>query len=141
MSTEENRTIVRRVFDELFNKRNMDVIDELIDPNYRHYLNGTLNMESQEDLRNTVGRWIKGIPDFRLSFEDELAAGDKVVSRVKVNGTHSGELQFAMMPSPIPATGKPVEIEWTYITRLANGKVTETWGTFDVSWIQQLSQS
>jgi predicted ester cyclase len=141
MSIEENKAIVRRLMNECWNKKNMSILDELVEPNCPHHMNGPVNLQGPEDLKNAFGRWLKALPDIELSSEDVVAEGDKVVFRGKIRGTHKGELNFMMMPSPIPATGKQVEIELTYIMHIANGKAAEMWATADYSWIQQLNQS
>ena len=67
----------------------------------------------------------------RLTVEDMIAEGDKVVDRVIVRGTHEGELMG------IPATGKQVEVVEMHISRIADGKIVERWGQWDAMGMMQ----
>ena len=60
-------------------------------------------------------------PDLHVTIEDQIAEGDKVVTRVTFRGTHQGEF------SGIAPTGKRVEYSGIAIDRIANGKVVEMW--------------
>src|SRR5262249_59810614 len=60
-------------------------------------------------------------PDFRLTIEDQIAEGDKVVTRVTFSGTHSGEFRG------IAPTGKQVKYSGIAIDRIVDGKVVEMW--------------
>ena len=74
-----------------------------------------------------------GMPDWRTEIEDLIAEGDKVVARITMTGTHTGDFWG------IPATGKKVEFTGIYIVRIEAGKIVEHWGEEDgVSLMQQL---
>jgi len=60
-------------------------------------------------------------PDLRTTIEDQIAEGDKVVTRVTFRGTHQGEFRG------IAATGRPVEYSGIAIDRIADGKIVEMW--------------
>jgi predicted ester cyclase len=74
----------------------------------------------------------RGFPDLHVQVEDLIAEGDKVVSRNTVTGTHQGEY-MGLQP-----TGKSVTYDEIFIFRLANGRITESWGVVDV--LSQLRQ-
>jgi predicted ester cyclase len=70
-------------------------------------------------------------PDMRLTEEDMIAEGDKVVDRVTVRGTHEGALMG------IPPSGNQVEFVETHISRIADGKIVERWGQWDALGMMQ----
>jgi steroid delta-isomerase-like uncharacterized protein len=134
MSTATNKAIVRRYYEEVYNRKNLGVIDELIADDYTAYLPGGI-----EPLRGRAGRkqanmlHLGAFPDLRLTIEDEIAEGDKVVQRLTIHGTHQGEFMGT------PATGKQVRCTGIHISRLAGGKIVEQWGEFDgLGILQQL---
>ncbi len=74
----------------------------------------------------------RGLPDLRVTVEDLIAEGDKVVSRNSVTGTHLGEY-MGLQP-----TGKSIIYNEIFIFRFADGRIVETWGVVDV--LSQLRQ-
>jgi steroid delta-isomerase-like uncharacterized protein len=72
-----------------------------------------------------------GFPDLVHTIEDQIAEGEKVVTRVTVTGTNKGEFQG------MPATGKQVKITGIAIDRVVNGKIKERWVEFDVMGLMQ----
>ena len=66
-----------------------------------------------------------GFPDFQITIQDQIAEGDRVVSRWNATGTHKGEFQG------IALTGKKVNITATTIVRISNGKIVEGWPNMD----------
>jgi len=126
--SEENKTVVRRVVDELWNRGKVEVIDELYAPDYRDGSAGlppdiTPDREGQKQF---VQMFRGAFPDIVGTVEDEIAAGDKVVIRWSVEGTHRGEF-FG-----IPATGKRIAISGTSVYRIAGGQVAEEWTQADM---------
>ena len=123
MSTQENKTIVRRLWEEVWNQRALDVCDEIFDAAYA------------EHERNFAPRLLAALPDSHHTIEDMIAQGDKVVTRFTWRGTHQGEFQG------IAPTGKQVEIKGIWIHRLAGDKIVEgrRWGVLDMlGLLQQL---
>jgi steroid delta-isomerase-like uncharacterized protein len=75
----------------------------------------------------------RGLPDLRVTVEDLIAEGDKVVSRNSVTGTHLGEY-LGLQP-----TGKSISYNEIFIFRFADGRIAETWGVVDgLSQLRQL---
>ena len=76
---------------------------------------------------------LAGFPDYQTIIDDLVAEGDKVVARITMSGTNTGNFMG------IPPTGKHVSFTGIYIARIANGKIVEHWGEEDaVSLLQQL---
>ena len=133
MSTEENKALVRRVF-EAFNNQNLAVVEELVAPDYVWH--GALPPGISPDLAGwRQGRiaFLTAFPDLHVVVEDLIAEGDKVVARLTLRGTHQGDF-FG-----IPPTGK--QLSWTgiEIDRIEHGKYVESWlNTDDLGMMQQL---
>lgn len=127
MSTEENKALVRRWVEELFNEGNLEVADEIIAPD------SVLHDPTLPDLpdgpeghKRFVGLYRAAIPDAHVALEDELLAeGDRVVSRWSAHGTHQGELMG------IPPTGGRVTPTGITVWRIEGGKIAETWTNYD----------
>ena len=114
MSLEENKAIVRR-FVEAYNKRNLDVFDDLLAPDYFDHTSKV----GPEGLKQLMNMAFKAFPDLHETIEDIIAEGDKVWVRVKTTGTHTGEWMG------IAPTGKKVKSEMVDIYRIVNGKHVE----------------
>lgn len=128
MSTEENKAIVRRWLEECYNEGNLAVADELIATNYVNH-NAPHGQTPGLDGENQYVTMIRSaFPDFHLTIEDQIAKGDKVVTRCTVGGTYKGGLED--IPSTT-AIGKQVTITEILIHRIAGGKVVEGWIEFD----------
>ena len=129
MSTEENKALVRRYFEELLNHGNLAVADELITEGYQSTFPGfVLGPEGQKQLYQT---YHASFPDLRVTIDDMIAEGDKVVTRLTVHGTHQGDFQG------IPPTGKPVTVSGITIDRIADGKIQASWAQFDMLGLMQ----
>ena len=124
--SEQNKTVVRRLFDELWNKGNMLVADELIVPNYMHHDPSTPDFgKGPEGEKKRVNLYRTAFHDLRLSIEELLAEGETVVARWSCRGVHKGEL------NGIAPTGKQIAITGVTICRLANGKIVEGFVNWD----------
>ena len=132
--SEPNKAVVRRLFEELWNKSNLSVAEELFAPNYVHHDPSTpdfgLGPES-EKKRATL--YLTAFPDLRLMIEDLIAEGETVMARWSCQGTHKGDL------SGIAPTGKKFTLTGMTIARLADGKMAEGWINWDaLGMFQQL---
>ena len=121
MSLEENKEIVRRMF-EAVNERNLDVLDELVAPGFIDHKHQSRGLDV---LKQTIANIFKSIPDFSEKTEDIIAEGDKVWVRLINTGTHSNEFMG------IAPTQKKFVINSVDIFRIANGKIVEGWSVSD----------
>jgi len=121
MSPEENKKIVRRIYDELWNERKLEVADEVIAAEgYVNYDTGLTPVPAgPEDMKQTVRMVTAGFPDNHHEVEDVIAEGDRVVARVTLTGTHEGEFMG------IPPTGRRIAVNEIHIYRLEDGKAVE----------------
>jgi steroid delta-isomerase-like uncharacterized protein len=130
--SEVNKNVVRRLFEEVWNKGNLPVTDELFAPNYAHHDSSTPDVgrgPESEKKRATLYR--TAFPDLRLTIEDIIAEGETVVARWSCRGTHKGDL------SGIAPTGKQFTISGISIARIANGKMAEGWVNWDALGLMQ----
>jgi steroid delta-isomerase-like uncharacterized protein len=136
MSPEDNKTIVRRFFDEFWNAGHLDVADEIFDPNYM--------VEGQEAAQRAVESnkesyafWHGVLPDIRFTVDEIIAEGDTVVVRWTAHGTHHGD-----WPTPIgvvPASGKATVTPGTSTYHLQDGRIIRDANHIDfVSTLQQV---
>ena len=130
--SESNKTVIRRLFEEVWNKGNLPVADELFAQNYSHHDSSTPEFgrgPESEKKRATLYR--TAFPDVRLTIEDIIAEGETVTARWSCKGTHKGDL------SGIAATGKQFTISGISVTRFASGKMVEAWVNWDALGLMQ----
>ncbi len=131
---EQNKRLVTRYFDEVWNQGKLEVLNELIAPNYINHSPGAPNPKpGPEGLKPIVEAIRKGIPDVKYTIQDMVVAPDKVAVRVVMTGTHTGDF-FGIAP-----TGKRVTVNQFQIERIENGKIVEHWRqTDDLGMMRQL---
>jgi steroid delta-isomerase-like uncharacterized protein len=135
MSAESNKAQSRRFFEEVFTKGKMDAITEIFAANHVNHGPGTLQdlPDGPEGVRQVVSFYRKAFPDTQFTIDEQVAEGDRVVTRWTVHGTQKGE-----MPG-IPVTGRPATVTGVTVDRFVNGKIVESWGIFDqMGMLQQL---
>jgi predicted ester cyclase len=128
MSTEENKALVRRWLEECYNKGNVAAVDEFVTPDYVNHSAPHGQMPGLEAEREYVTMIRRVFPDFFLAIEDQIAEGDKVVTRLTAGGTYEGGLEDVHSTTAI---GRQVAVAEILIHRIAGGKVVEGWMVFD----------
>ncbi len=130
--SEQNKTNVRRLFDELWNKGNLAVADELIAPNYTHHDAATPDTgRGPEGEKKRVTMYRTAFPDLRLTIEDTIAEGETVVARWTCRGAHRGDL------NGIAPTEKQFVFSGVSIVRFVGGKMVEGWVNWDALGLMQ----
>ena len=120
MSPQENKRIVRRIYDEVWNERRLEVADELISEGGVNYDTGlAAGPFGPEEMKGTVRMVTAAFPDNRHEVEEVIAEGDTVVARCTLTGTHKGPFMG------IPPTSRRIEVNEIHIYRLEGGKVVE----------------
>lgn len=125
MSTDENKALVAKRFEELDNG-NLGVLDELFTPDYVLHFPG---VDAPLDLDQTklfYSRLYSALPDLRHTIEEQVAEGDKVVTRWTARGTHQGELLGT------GSTGMEIVFSGINIYTVADGKLAESYVNWDV---------
>ena len=132
--SEENKAVLRRWFDEVWNNARADVIEELFDENgIAHGLSDDPSnpIRGPRDYKPFYEAFRQGFPNLKVIIEDMVAEGDKVAARCSVRGSHEGEFLGRA------ATQSPVEITGITIVRIYNGKIVEAWNNFDFMRLHQ----
>jgi steroid delta-isomerase-like uncharacterized protein len=126
MSTEENKQAVQQVFEEIMNRGNLQLVDELVADDYR--VNDPPGIPpGKEGFRALVNMYRTGAPDLNMTVEDLIAEGDQVAVRWTATGTLTGEMMG------IPPSGQRVTFRAISWLRLTNGKLAEEWTQFRAS--------
>ena len=126
--SEENKAVLQRWFEEVWNQGNSKTIDELLAQD--GVIHGLVDASGQavrglEGFHEFHNQFRGAFSDLNISVDDVVAEGDRVVARCSVRGRHTGEsLGFA-------ATDAPVQFEGIAIVRIKDGKIVEAWNQFD----------
>lgn len=132
MSAEANKALVRRFYEEI-DKGNLDAMDEMVAEDYIDHNPPPFPIaEGREGLKEAFRIFWKATPGTHR-IEDQIAEGDRVVTRLTCFGKHEGDLPGA------PATGNELKMTSITIHRIADGKLVEKWAEKDVmSFLQQI---
>ncbi len=132
MSAQENKALARRVIDEMFNKGNLDLADEVFAHDYvAHDPAMPEDIHGPEGFKEFVGMYHSAFPDLHVEIEEQLAEGDLVATRWTATGTHEGDLMG------IAPTGNRVTLPGMEIVRFSGGKLAEGWEGYDSMVLMQ----
>jgi predicted ester cyclase len=134
---ENNKALVRRFNEKVYNRGNMDVADELLAPNFVSRDTLTGEEASREDLKREIAEQAATSSDLHFSIEEQIAEGDKVVTRSIGSGTHDLAEYEGLAPS-----GVRITIENIDIYRVVEGKIVDERGVSDSSpwWRRRMEQ-
>ena len=118
----EDKDVVRRFF-EAWGRQDLDSAARLVTEDF---VNNSSSSQGREGVYEEGQFWFSAFPDAKVSIEEILAEGDKVVARVETTATHAGEF-FGT-----PATGRTVRIQEIDIFRVENGLIAEAWSSPDI---------
>ena len=123
MTSDENRAVVRDYYEAVYDRRELDVLDAVLSPEFVSA--GPGGRMDRAAHGTSLAASFGAIPDLRLTVEEQIAEGDAVVTRWSASGTHLGAL-FG-----IPATGKQVTATAIHIHHLRDGRIVDQWEQFD----------
>ena len=129
MSTEDNKTLVRRFYEE--GVHNTALFDELLAPTYVLHFPGSPPITGIEQAKQLMAAYTSAFPDLQLTTEDMVAEGNKVAIRNTWRGTHQGAFQG------LPPTGKHVTFTGTDVFHVVGGKIVEQWADLDALGLMQ----
>ena len=133
MSAEENKAIVRRMTEEVYNQGAIERIDHFFAASYVHHDPASPHVLDRDGLKEVLRAFRAGCPDLHITIDELLADGDTVTKRWTYHATHTGDLS-GMLP-----TGKHITMSGLELFRLANGKLAECWLSYDnLSLMHQL---
>ena len=128
---EENKALVRREIEEVWNQGKLDLIDEIFAADFVCHIAGSPDIQGPEGEKQFASMFRTAFPDIKFTIEDQIAEGDKVVNRWTYTATHKGELMG------ISPTGVQVTVTGITIGRYAGGKVLEIWVNSDALGLMQ----
>ncbi|NJR61808.1 MAG: ester cyclase [Cyanobacteria bacterium CRU_2_1] len=136
MFAEMNKAIVRCYYEEVFNKRNVDMIDKLVADKFINNDPTSVASRDRASMKQFIKTLTMAFPDHHHAIEDLIAEGDKVVMRCTLTATHKGIFPGFL---EIPPTGKTIYQKQIHILRVREGKITEHWVVRDdLAMLQQL---
>lgn len=132
--SEQNKALVRRAVEEIWNQGNYAALGEFVASDIViHATMPEAEISGPEGIKQFYSTLHNAFPDLRFTIEDQIAEGDRVVTRWSARGTHTGDFQG------IPPTGMQFRLTGIDIDRIANGKVVECWPNADeLGLLQQL---
>lgn len=119
------KELLRRALEGIFNLGQLEIADELIDPNYINHDASPGQSAGPEGVKHVARIYRTAFPDLHLSVERMIGEGDLVAVQVNEEGTHRGDFQG------VPPTERRVRWSWIGIYRVLNGKLVERWGQID----------
>ena len=127
MTTEGNIRIITCLFNEVFNARNLQVIDDLVyEDVINHEETGIDRTPGIKGFTREAELFLDAFPGAAISIEDMIAQNDKVFVRWRLQGTHRGEF------AGIQATDRKVDVVGMIVYRLKDLRIIEYWGLFDI---------
>jgi steroid delta-isomerase-like uncharacterized protein len=128
----ENKSISRRVLEDVFTKGDLGVIDQLLASNHvNHDPANPPGLQGPEGFRQIVTMYRTAFPDLRITVDEQFGEGDRVVTRWTATGTHRGPL------GDLQPTNRRVTITGIAIDRLAGGRIAESWVNWDSAGMMQ----
>ena len=131
MPTEENKALVRRYVEEVWNDLKLDVVDELFAADYTIHQGMQSMPTSHEALKQGIATIRTAFPDLHMAIDNLICEGDKVGAHWASHGTQRGELRLPGVPQSIPPSERDVTFGEAAIFRISNGKLAEVWYASD----------
>ena len=123
MSVEENKAMLLRIWDEIFNEGNVEKVDELYTSDFVYHGPGGYEITGREGLKKLVTMLHTSFTDLHFTVDDLIAEGDKVVSVWTMRGKYKGN--------------KQVSNPGIIVSRIVDSKITEDWEIYDRLYLAQ----
>ncbi|MDD1753982.1 MAG: ester cyclase [Methanotrichaceae archaeon] len=130
MFAEDNKSIVRRFFEEGPSKGNLSIADELMSSDFVMHTPLAAS-PGIKGIKEVVTTCRTAFEHLNVTIEDNVAEGDKVVACFTARGLHTGQFMA------LPATGKPITMSGIEIFRIKDGKIAELWGEANLIGLMQ----
>ena len=130
--SEANKAAMRQFFEEVYNRGNIDFVDQLATSAFVSHDRGNPSHD-RDGVKQIVSAIRLAFPDVRFRADDIIAEGDKVAARFTMTGTHRGDFMG------IPATNKAIVVTGIDIVKFTAGKAVEHWHEWSgMELLQQL---
>ena len=127
---EENKAIIRRDIEEVWDKGHLEVVDELYAKDYAgHIAASTTTLDGPEAVKQLLGVYHFAYPDIHFTINDQVAEGDLVATRWTARGTHQGD--FSAFTENIAPTGEKLIVTGMSFHRIVDGRIKESWMNWD----------
>ena len=131
--SEENKAIVRRLYEEVWNLGDLDVLEDIVSADFVGHRSGQPDDLGPEAVRESVVALCEAFPDGRFTIEDMVVEGDRVAVRFTGRATHRGEFRG------VQPTGRQITVTGIGIYRIYGGQIVERWENIDqLGLLQQL---
>jgi len=120
----ENKKIVKKAFEELWKKRDIEPLSAIISDDIRYHAPG-LDIVGKDKYLDYMQSFIHAFENGKVTIEDQVAIEDKVYSRYYFSGKHTGNFKH------IPATNKMVIFEGMHLNLIINGMIIKEWEIYD----------
>jgi steroid delta-isomerase-like uncharacterized protein len=131
MGVKENKETERRFWEEIFNGKKFNLIDDFYIESYVYHGAAGQDVRGRENLKGFLSMYFSAFPDLRAEVEDIFGEGDKILSRAMCRGTHKGQLMG------IPPTGKQIAIRVICADRFEGRKIAESFELPDLFGMMQ----
>lgn len=134
MAAEQNKTVVRRWFEEVCNGRKAAVADAIFTSDHQYHDPSSPGIAvGPEGMKHLAATYYTAFGDAHWTIDEMIAIDDTVVTRWTGAGTHTREL------NGIPPTGRRVTVPGIWVARIRDGKIAESWDVWDtLGMLQQL---
>ena len=126
MQAEQLKQLNERFTDEVFRRRRVDAVDDLLTDDFVEHTPAPGQATDRQGAKDFIGMMLQAFPDLDFSIDRQVAEGDTVASVGMMTGTHKGEFMG------VPATGRTVSVQVMDTGRVRNGRFSEHWGLVDV---------
>ena len=130
MSTDQNKALVRKMFDEVMNKRNFSKIADYIAPEFVNH-GMPVSGPGPDAFKEILNMFVESFPDMLINVETVIGEGDLVATRGSWKGTHKGDFMG------LPATGKEVVVTYQDMWRIQDDKGVENWVDMDIAGLMR----
>ena len=130
-----NKAILRRLFEKVYNQGDLQAADEIMAAGFVNHNPAPGEASGREGFKAFVAYLRRAFADFQITVEDQIAEGDKVVTRFTISGRHAGEF------AGFPPSGKLVSVPAMALHRIVDGQIREGWFNWDALGLMQQLRS
>ena len=127
MSAEDLKKLNNHFYDEVFRRRHLDAVDELLTDDFVEHTPAPGQATDRQGAKDFIGQMLQAFPDLNFEVENQIAEGDTVAAVGTMTGTHNSDFLG------VPATGRRVSVAVMDTGRVREGRFTDHWGLVDVS--------
>ena len=126
MSADDLKKLNDHFYDEVFRRRHLDAVDELLTEDFVEHTPAPGQATDRQGAKDFIGQMLQAFPDLNFEIETQIAEGDTVAAVGTMTGTHNSDFMG------VPATGRRVSVAVMDTGRVREGRFTEHWGLVDV---------